>query len=344
MGVMIAPPGSTPGGSGSPGTNAEQALFVAARRRRRRRRAAGIAVVVAAVAVLAVSAATWLPRALGQGAGSAGAVGAAAAGHAAAWQARISYRVVTAGVLEAYGSEDIRYSGHNWDSTSAQTWTARGPSPGQTISQMQRSVNGKEYGYYRVHGRMRWVAELFPAPGLKIRDPRALLSALRPYTPFLPAGHQVIDGTPMTVLRATDPAALTRRALLPAVYTSGQAVAALTVWADPQGVVHRLAFTFHAPAGISLATPVSKAALRRYQRAEEILPRLNQAGKRPSHRQVSRALRLQRLAMLQAYPVRWGTQVTTTTIAFLAIGQPDRITTPPRALSNHAYVRLTEHR
>jgi hypothetical protein len=317
---------------------------MAARRRRRRRWVAGIAAVVVVVAVVAVSAVTWLPRALGQGARGAGAAGAGVAGHPAAWQASISYRVVTAGALEAYGTVDIRYSGHDWDSTSAWTTTARGPEPRQSFSQVRRSVHGKVYDYYRVRGRMRWVADLSPAPGLKIGDPRALLRALRPYTRFQAAGQQVIDGTRMTVLRATDPAALSHRALLPAVYTSGQAVAALTVWADQQGVVHRLAFTFRAPGEITSATPVSEAALRRYQRAAYILPRLEQAGKRPTQRQVTRALRLRGLALQQAYPARRGTQVTTTTITFLAIGQPDHITTPPGALSYHAYVRLTGRR
>ena len=60
MGALIAPPGSP----GSAGADAAQALFQEARRRRRRRWLAGIAAVVVTGAVVAVSAVTWLPRAL----------------------------------------------------------------------------------------------------------------------------------------------------------------------------------------------------------------------------------------------------------------------------------------
>jgi hypothetical protein len=60
MGSLIAPPGSP----GSTGADAAQALFQEARRRRRQRWLAGIAAVVVTGAVVAVSAVTWLPRAL----------------------------------------------------------------------------------------------------------------------------------------------------------------------------------------------------------------------------------------------------------------------------------------
>jgi hypothetical protein len=60
MGSLIAPPGSP----GSTSADAAQALFQEARRRRRQRWLAGIAAVVVTGAVVAVSAMTWLPRAL----------------------------------------------------------------------------------------------------------------------------------------------------------------------------------------------------------------------------------------------------------------------------------------
>jgi hypothetical protein len=60
MGALIAPPGSP----ASAGADAAQALFQEARRRRRQRWLAGIAALVVTGAVVAVSAVTWLPRAL----------------------------------------------------------------------------------------------------------------------------------------------------------------------------------------------------------------------------------------------------------------------------------------
>ncbi len=339
MGAVIAPPGSPDTSRAS----TEQAIFMAARRRRRRRWLAGIAVLAAAAAAVAVSAVTW-PGAPGQptaNAGAARAAGTAATGHAPAWQAKISYRVVTAGVLEAYGNQDIRHSGKNWDSSSFQRMTARGPSPSLTTSVVERSVAGKAYYYGRAGGRMRWVASAFAAPApLGDRDPRTLLSRMRPFTPFRAAGHQVIGGVRLTVLRATDPAGLTQHGLLPVMYTSGQPVTSLTVWADQQGVLHRMAFTFSAPGVIALTTPVSQAALRKYHRAENFLPRLQRAGQPISSRLAHRAAVRELEAGLHAYQVRRGAQVTTTTVTFLAIGQPYRITAPTDLLPYRAWLRL----
>jgi hypothetical protein len=343
MGAVIAPPGS-PDASG---TSTEQAIFIAARGGRRGRWLAGIAVLAAAAAAVAVSAVTWLPGAPGQPAANAGAAraaGTAATGHAPAWQAKISYRVMTAGILEAYGNQDIRYSGKNWDSSSFQRMTARGPSPSLITSVVERSVAGKAYYYSRAGGRMRWVASAFAAPApVRVRDPRTLLSQMRPFTPFRVAGHQVIGGVRLTVLRATDPAGLTRHGLLPVMYTSGQPVTSLTVWADQQGVVHRLAFTFSAPGVIALTTPVSQAALRKYHRAENFLPRLQRAGQPISPGLAHRAAVRELAAGLHAYQVRRGAQVTTTTVTFLAIGQRYRIGRPTDLLPYRAWLRLAGH-
>ena len=41
----------------------------------------------------------------------------------------------------------------------------------------------------------------------------------------------------------------------------------------------------------------------------------------------------------RAYPVRQGAEVTTTTVTFSAIGQPQHITAPPGALSSRELVR-----
>jgi hypothetical protein len=48
-------------------------------------------------------------------------------------------------------------------------------------------------------------------------------------------------------------------------------------------------------------------------------------------------------AMVRAYPVKHGTEVTTTTVVFSSIGQPQRITVPPGVLSAQAFLRLTRH-
>ena len=51
-----------------------------------------------------------------------------------------------------------------------------------------------------------------------------------------------------------------------------------------------------------------------------------------------------RQAFQRAYPVRRGTQVTTTTVTFSFIGQPRHITVPPNAISYRTFVQQTTSR
>jgi hypothetical protein len=106
-----------------------------------------------------------------------------------------------------------------------------------------------------------------------------------------------------------------------------------------------MAFTFVAYARIALSTPVSTAALRKYLRAVRTLARLmlhsKQTGKWVPESRITLALRRQRQAEQRAYPLRRGTQVTTTTVTFSAIGQPQHITAPPDAVSYRKAARMT---
>ena len=336
MGSLIAPHD----GPVSPSADAAHALFMEARRRRRRRWLAGLAVAVVASAVVALSAVTWLPRASGNGADHSGGAGAAVAARPgrAAGHARITFRVATAGIPEAYGTEDIRFSGGSRSASFSTTRLARGPDPTQTQSGVYRIIDGRWYVRSRVQGRLRWVREpgpLYANP--KIIDPRALLRALERYTRFQATGSQVTGGLRLTVLRATDPGRLTQRDLLPVMWTSGQHVGSLEMWADRQQVVHRIAFTLRAPSRIALSTPVSQAALRKYHQAESAHARLE--GKRVSEHRMRLAQRRLLQAAGRAYPVRQGAEVTTTTVTFSAIGQPQHITAPPGAPSSRELVR-----
>jgi hypothetical protein len=323
-----------------------------ARRRRRRRWLAGIGAALVAAAVLAVSAVTWLPRAFGQHAGPTGAAGAALVGRSSvpAGHARFTYRVVTAGLPEAYGTKDITFSGNNRSLSFSQTSLAEGPNAKQIYSGTERIVGGQVYAPFRVHGQLRWVHEPFQVYGSpKIIDPRRLLRVLAPYARFQASGYQVIGGVRLRVLRATDPGNLTRRNLLPVMYTSGQSVGSLTLWVDGQGATHRMAFTFLGYAKIALSKPASTAALRDYQRAQRAeqrtIERLDRShartGKPMPLRPVSLAALRARQALLRAYPVRRGTQVTTTTVTFSFIGQPQHITVPRNAISYRQAERVT---
>ena len=350
MGSLTAPPGSP----ASSGAAAEQALFLEARRRRRRRWLSGIAAALVAAAVLAVSAVTWLSRAFDQHAGPTEAAGAALVGRSSgpAGHARFTYRVVTAGVPEAYGTEDVTFSGNNRSLSFAQHSAATGGQPAQVHSGTERLVDGQVYVLDRIDGRLTWVHEPFQVyANPKIIDPRRLLRVLAPYARFQASGYQVIGGVRLKVLRATNPGNLTRRNLLPVMSTSGLSVGSLTLWVDGQGVVHRMAFTFLSYAKIASSKPVSAAALLDYQRAlraeGRTISRLNRYHVRTGKRIPERPLRLAALRVQQAfqrgYPVRRGNQVTTTTVTFSFIGQPQHITTPPHAISLREAQRLTSN-
>jgi len=349
MGTLSAPPGSP----ASSRAAAAEALFMEARRRRRRRWLAGGAAVLVAAAV-AVSAVTWLPRTFDQDAGRTGAAGAALVGRSSvpSGHARFTYRVVTAGVLEAYGTKDITFSGNNRSFSFSQTSLARGPEPTQTESGTERFVDGQVYALSRVRGQLRWIHQPFQVyNNPKIIDPRRLLRVLAPFARFQATGYQVIGGVRLKVLRATDPGSLTRRALLPVMYTSGLSVGSLAVWVDGQGVVHRMAFTFLAYARIALSKPVSTASLRNYHRAQraeartmKMLDRYHaRTGKRIPQRPINLAERRVNQALQRAFPIRRGTQVTTTTVTFTAIGQPQHITAPRPVIPYREFVRLKTH-
>jgi hypothetical protein len=326
-----------------------------ARRRRRRRWLAGIAAALVAAAVLAVSAVTWLPRAFGGGASGGEAAGTALVGRSSVMtgHARFSYRVVTAGVPEAYGTQDITFSGNDRSLSFSQISLARGTEAKQTHSGTERLVDGQVYVLDRIHGWPTWVHEpsqVYGSP--KIIDPRRMLRVLAPYARFQASGYQVVGGVRLKVLRATDPGNLTRRNLLPVMYTSGLSVGSLTVWVDGQGVVHRMAFTFLGYARIMLSKPVSAAALRNYQRAQRAAARTMarlgryqaRTGKSAPQRPETLALLRVNQALKRAYPIRRGTQVTTTTVTFSFIGQPQRVTVPPNAISYRKLVQQTTSR
>jgi len=350
MGSLTAPPGSP----ASSGAASAEALFMEARRRRRRRWLAGIAAALVAAAVLAISAGTWLPRAFDFGAGPTGAAGAALVGRSPgpAGYARFTYRVVTAGVPDGYGTEDVTFSGNNRSLSFSQHSVATGPEPAHVFSGTERLVGGQVYVLDRIHGRPTWVHEPFQVyANPKIIDPRRLLRVLAPYARFQASGYQVVGGVRLKVLRATDPGNLTRRNLLPVMSTSGLSVGSLTLWVDGQGVVHRMAFTFLSYAKIASSRPVSAAALLDYQRArraqERTINRLNRYHVRTGKPIPQQPMRLAALRVEQAfnraYAVRRGTQVTTTTVAFSFIGQPQHITTPPHAISLREAQRLTSN-
>lgn len=170
----------------APAGREAEALIERARRRQRRRHwviAAGVAAVVAVLlAVMASAGGGIWGRFAAQGGKQPPGSGAGAlpklSGHA-----RITYRVVTGGVLQGYGTDDITLAGKNWNSASSTTWPATGREPKQSESMINRIVDEQAHYTVRVHGRPEWVHDPHPTePGLIFRelpDPRTLLGMLR---------------------------------------------------------------------------------------------------------------------------------------------------------------------
>jgi hypothetical protein len=103
-----------------------------------------------------------------------------------------------------------------------------------------------------------------------------------------------------------------------------------------------MAFAFRAAATrITVSQPVSQAALQKYRRAELALWRTARTAKRVFGSRFRRAQQRLDQAMVHAFPVRRGAQVTATTVTFSAIGQPQPITASRDAMSYREMVRLT---
>lgn len=152
-------------------------------------------------------------------------------------KAVIAYRDYQGGVEDS-ATEDITFSGRNWN------LVMRFPpgSEGAESYVVNRVVNGQAYDYFIANHGLRWyhVTGRYAVSSMHIPDPRLLLRELAPTARFVLAGNTVVNGLRLEQLRATDP-----RRLPPLDVPNGPNghLAALTVWVDGHGVVHRMSMT-----------------------------------------------------------------------------------------------------
>ena len=342
MSAPTVPPGDQTAAGGVPA----QALFPEAYERRRRRRRAGAAAALVAAMALAVAAVIWPPWGGSTGTGPSGAGGALLAGRSPGpvGQATFTWRVTVAHQPRASGTEHLTLSGQDRALSFTRTDYPTGPYLGGTNSGAERIVGGQHYLLSRIHGQRAWIRENLPGYAEpKVIDPRILLPLLRARTPLRPSGTQVIGGVRLTVLTATDPFGLTRRDLLPVIWTSAEPVASLRVWADSRGVVHRMTYSFrYWPASILPTTPVSRAAVRRWHQSERAVHQAflrsarykERTGKQAPRRWVRLATLREQLFLTMAYPPAHGAEITETTVIYSGIGQPQQITAPPHPVTS----------
>jgi hypothetical protein len=295
---------------------------VAARPGQRRRKAAAVAAGIAAVGSAAAITVAVLGGGANPGSGRVGTVLTAAmvrqvavasriaishAGHV-----RIRYSVVSS--LDrgrGAGTDDITFSGKNWNYVSDQT----APPNGRSIN---RFVGGRLYyfgqGFARHRGAgLRWYRETNPRElshvmSVTAPDPRRLLRVLDPAARFVRAGHTVIAGVWVEHLHATRLAHLPGLGALPGDARPLGRVTALDVWVDRHGVIRRIHLT-------------SQMRIRTSDRQKFYVVKKNGT------------VKLKTLA--RHGPVRHGIERASAWVSFLDIGRSQTIIAPAHAIPVH---------
>jgi hypothetical protein len=253
-------------------------------------------------------------------------------------RAVVMYRTTQNGALQDSGTDTITFSGRNWNDAFSQTFPAAAGQPAHTQSAINRIVGGQFYLYIAGRTpRLQWYHDTNPSghPSFTIPDPRTVLRALEPSARFRLAGRQVIGGMRLRELRATDLSRVPSPGSLPDVMP-GAHLASLEVWVDGHGVVHRMGLGFtvtttvypvkalnmrHKAGGKIILTVPSqlmaghiRAKLKKLNGSRPVIVRVAPAGSGAAHRE---------------------TQVTSLTVSFSGIGQPQRITAPRHAIQQY---------
>ncbi len=293
----------------------------AARPKRRTRRAAAVAAGIAAAGSAAAIIAALLGGAAGrEPSAHAGTVltaamvrqvaAASGAALARAGHVRIAYSDISSldqGSRGA-GTDDITFSGKDWNYASDQT----APPNGRSVN---RFVGGRLYYHGRGFerhpgGPLRWYRETNPRElrhviSVTAPDPRRLLRVLEPAARFVRAGHQVMGGVRVEHLRATRLARLPGLGALPGDASPIGRVTSLDVWVDDHGVIRRL----HLTSQLHVTTSGTRVF---YVVRKNGTVKLKAAGPR--------------------VPVRHGVERASAWVSFVDVGQSQTITAPAHAI------------
>jgi hypothetical protein len=251
-------------------------------------------------------------------------------------RAVISYRVAQDGVLQQTGSDDITFSGKNWNDSFSQAFPAPGNGAGHVQRAVNRVVNGQFYLYIiGRNGHLQWVHDTNPSghPVVTAPDSRKLLAVLKPAAGFRFTGYRMFGGVRLKGLRATHPHSLPRLSSLFSTLPGGHTTS-LTVWVDGHGVVHRMSATILETLRTWAVNPhLGKAAQQRVRRREALkLTKKDLLSRRP----MTRYLKVQdQLRRSRALVARTHEQVSWVSVVFSSIGQPQHITVPQHAVSQY---------
>jgi hypothetical protein len=251
---------------------------------------------------------------------------------ASAGRAEVSYRDTQAGAVQDYGSDDITFSGKNWNDAFSQTVPASAGQPAATQFAINRIVNGQAYYYIKGEtGKLEWYHDTNPSdhPQVSVPDPRTALAVLEPSARFEVVGYQTIGGIRLEELRATDLTRLPSLGNMPDIQP-GERITSLEVWVDRQGIVHRMS--------ISLRQTMIVYPLGSLPKGLKLLIRKGERA--VTLRKIEELLRKHyRLHPGQSAGATGGgreVQVTQLTVSFLDIGQRQVITAPAHSIPVYA--------
>ncbi len=248
-------------------------------------------------------------------------------------RAVIVSRQTLSGVWQGTNTDDIAFSGRNWNDSFSEILPPVSGQPATTQSAINRVVNGQAYDYFVAAHGLAWYHDVGPdaIASMAIPDARTLLSELSADADFVVAGYSTVDGVRLEHLLATNLAGLPALQLGNA--TPQGRLTSLSIWADSSGVVHRMSLTTTQTIAVSTLNP---GQLRKTLRLAPARGRARVAAVRKFMVAPLRGLKNKRLIMVRAgghLSMRMEVQDTSVVVSFLDIGQPQVITVP-----GHAYL------
>jgi hypothetical protein len=252
-----------------------------------------------------------------------------------AGQAVITSQQTLNGVLQQTSTDNITFTGGNWNDSLTQTFPASNGQKASTQSAIDRVVNGQAYDYFVAAHGLAWYHDTGPnaVNSMHIPDPRELLAELAPDASFVKAGDTTINGVPVEHLHAT---VLTG---LPAIdlpnLSNEGTLGAMDVWVDGHGVVRKMSL------GLDQTIYPGTITLKQFERLPKGIKVIGLA--KLDKQDLAHIRALVRHSggkiIIEAEPggsaVKAQTQLTTVTVSFLGIGQRQVITVPAHAIPTY---------
>jgi hypothetical protein len=249
-------------------------------------------------------------------------------------RAVVTSRELLGGKLQQTGTDDITFDGRNWNDSFTVSTPAAADEPASRESAINRVVDGRAYDYFVAADGLAWYHEVGPdaVANLAIPDPRALLRELAPAARFSEGRTSVLAGVTVTKLTATNVRGLPSLNS-PDIWPTST-ISALSIWVDRHGVVRQVTVT--GTQIVDIGTLSSGKAVR-----HQLARFLAQVSDLERRDHLSRAQAMERVKFLVLAPAlrrlylpgfRTEADVTTMTIRFTDIGQPQVIRAPADAI------------